>query len=34
MTLGSAVAEGVFLADLFETIGNVWVMTTPRIQEP
>jgi serine/threonine protein kinase len=29
---GSAVAEGVFLADLFETTGNVWVMTPPPIQ--
>ena len=31
--MGSAVAEGVFIADLFETTGNIWMTTLPRIQQ-
>jgi eukaryotic-like serine/threonine-protein kinase len=32
--MGSAVADGVFVADLFETTGNVWMTTLPRPQGP
>ena len=28
--LGSAVARGMFLADLFETTGNLWMTTLRR----
>ena len=31
--MGSAVAEGVFVADLFETTGNIWMTTLPRMQQ-
>ena len=32
--LGSAVAVGVFLADLFETTGNIWLTTPARSAAP
>jgi len=30
--MGSAVARGVFLADLFETTGNIWMTTPERLR--
>jgi len=35
VTLGcdGTIAEGVFIADLFETTGNIWMTTLPRMQQ-